>query len=108
MNIIEIIKSNYGSLTTKQKNVADYLIHKPSDICYISLATLSKKIGYSEVTILKFCKKIGIDSFIDLKEEFRNYNQILVNKHSVSSYSVPSEITDNNSKIDYLKNIYTE
>lgn len=108
MNIIEIIKSNYSSLTTKQKNVADYLIHKPSDICYISLATLSKKIGCSEVTILKFCKKIGIDSFIDLKEEFRNYNQILVNKHSVSSYSVPSEITDNNSKIDYLKNICNE
>lgn len=108
MNIIEIIKSNYGSLTNKQKNVADYLIDKPSDICYVSLATLSKKIGCSEVTILKFCKKIGVDSFIDLKEKFRNYNQILVNKHSISSYSVPPGITNNNSKIDYLKNICSE
>ena len=35
MNIIEIIKSNYGSLNTKQKNGADYLIHKKNDICYV-------------------------------------------------------------------------
>lgn len=108
MNIIEIIQSNYANLTNKQKSVADYLIDKPSDICYISLSILSKKIGCSEVTVLKFCKAIGFNSFIELKEAFRNHNQSLVNKHSVSSYSVPSEITDNNSKIDYLKNICNE
>lgn len=108
MNIIEIIQSNYVFLTNKQKTVADYLINNPSDICYFSLATLSKKIGCSEVTILKFCKKISVDSFIKLKEEFRNYNQSLVNKYSVSSYSVPSEITDTDSKIDYLRNICNE
>lgn len=108
MNIIEIIQSKYDSLTTKQKVVADYLIDKPSDICYVSLSTLSKKIVCSEVTILKFCKNIGIDSFINLKEEFRNHNETLVNKHSVSSYSVPLEITDSDDKIDYLKSICNE
>ncbi|MEF9992206.1 MAG: MurR/RpiR family transcriptional regulator [Romboutsia sp.] len=108
MNIIEIIQSKYDSLTNKQKCVADYLSDKPSDICYVSLSTLSKKIGCSEVTILNFCKNIGIDSFINLKEEFRDYNQTLVNKHSVSSYSVPLEISDTNDKIDFLKNICNE
>ncbi|RDY27595.1 MurR/RpiR family transcriptional regulator [Romboutsia weinsteinii] len=108
MNIIEIIQSNYATLTNKQKMVADYLTNNPSDICYVSLATLSKNIGCSEVTILKICKIIGVDSFIELKEEFRSYNQSLVNKYSVSSYSVPSEITDTDSKIDFLKNICNE
>lgn len=108
MNIIEIIQSKYSYLTNKQKAVAKYLINKPSDICYISLAALSKKIGCSEVTILKFCKNIGVNSFIELKEEFRNYNQSLVNKHSFSSYSVPAEIKDTDSKIDYLRNICSE
>lgn len=105
MNIIEIIQSKYDSLTSKQKTVADYLIDKPSDICYVSLSTLSKSIGCSEVTILNFCQKIGLENFISLKDEFRNYNDSLVSKHSVSSYSIPSEITDNDSKLSYLKGI---
>ena len=57
MNIIEVIKNNYNNLTNKQKLVADYLTNKPSDICYISLSTLSKKISCSEVTILNFARK---------------------------------------------------
>lgn len=105
MNIIEVIHNKYDSLTSKQKKVADYLIDKPSDICYVSLSTLSKNIGCSEVTILNFCQKIGLDNFVSLKDEFRSYNDSLVNKHSVSSYSIPSEITDNDSKLNYLKDI---
>lgn len=105
MNIIENIKNKYSSLTNKQKIVADYLIENPSDICFVSLSTLSKKIECSEVTILKFCKNIDVENFINLKEEFRNYNQYLVNKHSYSSYSVPLEIKNNNDKLDFLKDI---
>lgn len=108
MNIIENIKNEYDFLTNKQKIVADHLIENPSDICFVSLSTLSKNIGCSEVTILNFCKKIGMESFINLKEEFRSYNQTLVNKHSYSSYFVPSEIKDNSDKIDFLKNICNE
>lgn len=105
MNIIETIKDNYDSLTNKQKEVANYLIEKPSDICYISLATLSKKINCSEVTILKFCKNIGFSNFIELKKEFRNYNDQLVNQFSVSSYAIPAEVTDSDSKIKFLEHV---
>ena len=108
MNIIEIIKKHYNELTNKQKEIADYLIEKPSDICYISLSNLSKKIGCSEVTILNFCKKIGFQSFIELKKEFRNYNQELVDTFSTSSYTIPPEIVDDNSKIVFLKNFCNE
>lgn len=104
MNIIEIIKKNYESFTKKQKEIADYLIEKPSDLCYISLFNLSEKIDCSEVTILRFCKKIGFNSFIDLKKEFRYYNQTLVDKFSTSSYTIPLEIVDSDSKLRFLKN----
>ncbi|MEG0306804.1 MAG: MurR/RpiR family transcriptional regulator [Clostridium sp.] len=108
MNIIEIIKNNYEPLTNKQKEVANYLIENPADICYISLATLSKKINCSEVTLLNFCKNIGFSNFIELKKEFRNYNQMLVDQFSVSTYHVPAEITDSDSKIDFLENVCSD
>lgn len=108
MNIIEIIKKHYDGLTNTQKEIADYLIEKPSDMCYITLSNLSKKINCSEVAILNFCKKIGFKSFIELKKEFRNYNQELVDKFSTSSYTIPPEIVDDNSKVRFLKNFCNE
>lgn len=108
MNIIETIQEQYELLTNKQKQIADYLIKRPSDICYISLSDLSKKINCSEVTLLKFCKKIGFKNFIELKKEFRNYNQELVNKFSTSTYTIPEEIVDDDSKVRFLKNLCDE
>lgn len=105
MNIIETIQQYYDGLTNKQKEIANYLIKKPSNMCYISLSDLSKRIGCSEVTILKFCKKIGFQSFTDLKKEFRNYNQMLIDRFSTSSYIIPSEIIDKDSKVSFLKNL---
>lgn len=105
MTIIEIIKEHYSTLTKKQKDVADYLIEKPADICYISIAGLCDRVNCSAVTILKFCRAIGLPNFIELKKEFRNYNQSLINQFSVSSYDIPKEITSNELKLPYLEAI---
>ncbi len=99
MNIIEIITKNYNFLTNRQKIIADYLKENPSDICYITLSELSKKIGCSEVTILKFIKKINLTNFITLKKEFRNYNLTLVNKLSTSSYSIDFTDKEDNASL---------
>lgn len=108
MDIIEIIKNHYDKLTKKQREIAGYLIENPADICYISIAGLSERMNCAPVTILKFCKAIGFPNFIELKKEFREYNQSLINKFSVSSYNVPSEIIKNNSQFPYLETLCNE
>ncbi|QSX06762.1 MurR/RpiR family transcriptional regulator [Sedimentibacter sp. zth1] len=99
MNIIETINKKYNVLTNKQKIIANYLKENPSDICYITLSELSKKIGCSEVTILKFTQKIGLTNFVTLKKEFRNYNLTLVNKLSTSSYTINFSNEEDNASL---------
>ena len=108
MNIIENISNRFDMLTRKQKEIARYLLDNPADICYISIAGLCEQTGCAPVTILKFCKAVGVPNFIELKKEFRNYNQNLINQFSVSSYDVPTEITRSDSKIPFLETICQE
>lgn len=75
MDISEIIQSHYGSLTKKQRWIADYILENPMEVCYISLSELSGKTGCSELTVLKFCKAMGFTGFIDLKRAFRTYHE---------------------------------
>lgn len=102
MNIGEIIQSKYGSFTKKQHQIADYLLSRPAEICYITLADLSKKIGCSELTILKFCRTIGVNNFLELKEAFRQYNHVLADTFSASTISLPIKSADN-SDTQFLK-----
>ena len=66
MDILEHLQKLYPALTKKQKTIADYLIANPEEISYITLAQLSHQTGTSELTLLRFCQKLGYSSFLDL------------------------------------------
>lgn len=108
MNIIDIIQQKYNALTKKQREIANYLMENPADICYVSISGLCERTGCSPVTILKFCKAIGFPNFIKLKEAFRDYNQSLVNQFSVSTYNFPKGVSQSDLKIPYLNSICQE
>lgn len=58
--------------------------------------------------MLKFCKAVGFPNYIELKKEFRSYNQTLINQFSVSSYTVPQEVAAGNFQIPYLEALCQE
>ena len=78
MDILEHLQELYPTLTKKQKTIADYLIANLEEISYITLAQLSHQTGTSELTLLRFCQKLGCSSFLDLKEQFREYTQKMI------------------------------
>lgn len=78
MDILEHLQKLYPALTKKQKTIADYLIANPEEISYITLAQLSHQTGTSELTLLRFCQKLGYSNFLDLKEQFRDYTQKMI------------------------------
>nr|WP_319488937.1 MurR/RpiR family transcriptional regulator [uncultured Caproiciproducens sp.] len=80
------INKNYHNLTRKQKDILDFLMLNPEDVCYISLKDLSKRTMASEVTILRMCKRLGFDSFIDMKKAFRIHTERLVKNFLETSY----------------------
>lgn len=89
MDILQQIRNLYPDLTKKQKTIADYLLANPGDICYISLAQLSKAASASELTLLRFCKKVGCENFLELKSLFRDYNQNMIKLVCAPEYFVP-------------------
>ncbi len=106
MDILERIKNLYPTFTKKQKSIADYLISNPEDICYITLAQLSQQTSASELTLLRFCEKIGCSNFLDLKEEFRDYTQHMIKLLSASAYFLPEKkIANDTDKESLLQEI---
>lgn len=67
MDIIYEIQKIYNSFSDKEKSIADYIIQNRENIKNISITDLAKAIGTSGATITRFAKKIGCDSFVDMK-----------------------------------------
>ena len=106
MDILERIRELYPRLTKKQKGIADYLISNPEDICYITLAQLSQNTSASELTLLRFCQKLGCENFLELKNKFREYTQYMIKVASSPSYFSMERVSGTDSeKVGLLKEI---
>jgi len=75
MNFLEEMRGQYDSLSTVQKRIADYLFTYPEEVCFQSLKEVSEALGVTEVTVLRFSKKIGVGSFVELKKRMKEYLQ---------------------------------
>lgn len=75
MNILEAVNANYETLSSVQKRIADYIFKYPDEVCFYSLKDLSEALGVTEVTILRFAKKIGLANYVELKKLLREHLQ---------------------------------
>ncbi|MBQ2404896.1 MAG: MurR/RpiR family transcriptional regulator, partial [Lachnospiraceae bacterium] len=75
MNFLEEIRGKYDTLSTVQKRIADYLFTYPEEVCFQSLKEVSESFGVTEVTVLRFAKKVGVGSFVELKKRMKEYLQ---------------------------------
>jgi DNA-binding MurR/RpiR family transcriptional regulator len=62
-SVIYAIKSAYASLSNKEKSIADYILKNPLDSVAPSIDTLSKMIGISESTMVRFVRKLGFPGY---------------------------------------------
>lgn len=109
MDIIQTIHTLYPEMTKKQKSIADCLLEAPEDISYITLAQLSQRTSSSELTLLRFCQKVGCANFLELKNAFREYTQNVVKMLSSPPYFVPdATITDVEGKSELLRQVCRE
>lgn len=86
MNFLEEMKEQYDSLSSVQKRIADYLFTYPEEVCFQSLKEVSEALGVTEVTILRFSKKIGVGSFVELKKRMKEYLQSRLEKEKVQAH----------------------
>lgn len=87
MNFLDEIMEKYGTMSPVQKRIADYLFTYPEEVCFNSLKELSQALGVTEVTILRFTKKIGLESFVELKKKLKEYLQTRFSQEDMQGHT---------------------
>lgn len=62
-----MLRSAYGGMTKAEKRIADYIFTHPDDLVGITIAELAQKSQSSEITVSRFCKKLGFSGLQSLK-----------------------------------------
>lgn len=88
MDFLEEINGVYETLSPVQKRIADYMFTYPEEVCFQSLKEISEALGVTEVTVLRFAKKIGVNNFVELKKRMKEYLQMRMNREESVSRKI--------------------
>ena len=91
MSILLRIKEEYPKLSNTQKKIADYVTSNPETVCFLPIRNLAKEVGASEVTIIKFVKNIGSESYADFKKELQSQLQHWISPDEKIGQALKSE-----------------
>ncbi|MEZ3436293.1 MAG: MurR/RpiR family transcriptional regulator [Lachnospiraceae bacterium] len=113
MNVLSVIKEKYNTLSKTQKRIADYMTSNPENACFLSVRDLAKQLSTTEVTIFKFVKNIGYNSYNDFKKDLQAQIQNWISpneriKQAVHNYDKEDSLFSQviKSEIDSLKTTY--
>ena len=66
-NIVQVIRDKYDSLSDTYKKIADFILHNAEMATFASLDELSKQIGVSDATLIRFARELGFDGYQGLR-----------------------------------------
>lgn len=62
-----LLRSAYDGMTKVEKRIADYILTQPDAMMDITIAELAQQAKSSEITVSRFCKKLGFSGLQSLK-----------------------------------------
>ena len=66
-DLLSSIRSSMDDFRSSERKVAVYVIKNPEVVTRLSITDLAEECGTSEPTVIRFCKKLGLKGFMDLK-----------------------------------------
>jgi RpiR family carbohydrate utilization transcriptional regulator len=93
------MKALYNSLGEAEKKVIDYIVSHPEEVIYLSVTELAEKGGASIATVIRACRKIGMNGYQELKV---NLAQDIV----TPLQSIHEEVNENDSPSVILDKIF--
>ncbi len=92
LELLNKIRIEQGNLPAAQRLVAAYVVENYRKIPFLTITELSKNIGVSEYTVIKFCKHFGFKKFTELKRLFSEYaHSELVISNRISQNSLDTK-----------------
>ncbi len=84
-NIIQILSNRYNDLNDTHKKIADFILQNLEMATFSSLFEISKEIGVSDTTLIRFAREVGFRGFQELRESLIDYiRKILYPSHKSS------------------------
>ncbi|MEL7654423.1 MAG: MurR/RpiR family transcriptional regulator [Bacillota bacterium] len=78
-DIITAINMKQAAFSKSQQRIADYILNHQREVMYFSITELAEKIGVGEATISRFCWKLGLHGFQELKLSLAQVNSVFDN-----------------------------
>ncbi|UCG37703.1 MAG: MurR/RpiR family transcriptional regulator [bacterium] len=66
-DVLSVIRSGIEDLRSSERKVAEYVLKNPETVITLSITDLAEEAGTSEPTVIRFCRKLGLKGFMDLK-----------------------------------------
>ncbi len=63
----ELIRRHSSSLPPQQRAIADFLVENLEEAPFLSIPDISRRVGTSEATVVRFAQRIGFKGFAELK-----------------------------------------
>jgi DNA-binding MurR/RpiR family transcriptional regulator len=68
VNIVQIIRDNYPELNETNKKIADFILQNLEMATFSPLLEISKEIGVSDTSLIRFSRELGFKGYQDLRE----------------------------------------
>lgn len=66
-SFFDSLTEHYSTLTRSEKKLAGYIFANPTEVQYLSINSLAEGSGVSQATITRFCQKMGLSGYHNLK-----------------------------------------
>ena len=67
-NILQILRQSYDGLSDTYKKIAEFIINNMETATFVSLDELSKRVGVSDATLIRFARELGFEGYQSLRE----------------------------------------
>lgn len=99
---LPVLRSAYGGLTKSERRIADYIADNAIDVMEKTISEIAASTGSSEITVSRFCKKLGFNGLQELK---RNITAELSAAGNVEFHDIHSDDTCREVAEKIFKNI---
>ena len=85
-NIVQTIRERYDSLSDTHKKIADFILHNLEKAAFSSLMEISREIGISDASIIRFAREVGYKGYQDLRQSLIWYIRRIIYPSQKSSF----------------------
>ena len=107
LNIVQTIQQSYSVLNETNRKIADFILHNLEKATFLPLKEISKELGVSDASLIRFAKKIGFKGFQELRENLIEYIRYIIyptsKKSIIKEKDRPYIKTVVNKDIEYIK-----